>query len=156
MPGCNYVAKARRTRWQHCIIWTPACILVSIVKIKNKQFWGCPELFCWLGLIIFFVSIFLCMWNPRGIFEIFWWENLQCSPYLGTGSSGHVGSHLCCQCNGCHPKINSALLSCLLSIVSILVAVVIVVAAEAVNSKGFRSSQWRRQMAGGVVAAISE
>ena len=32
--------------------------MVAIVEIENKQFWGCPELFCWLGSDVFFVSIF--------------------------------------------------------------------------------------------------
>ncbi len=46
----------------------PGMCLVAIIEIKNKRFWGCLELFCWLGLLIFFVSIFLRVWNPRGFF----------------------------------------------------------------------------------------
>ncbi len=67
MWACDYVAKAGRTQWQHWIIWTLVCISVAIIKIKYKQFWGCPELFCWLGSLIFFVSIF-CV---RGTQEFF-------------------------------------------------------------------------------------
>jgi hypothetical protein len=70
MPLCHYVSKARRTWWHHCIILTPACVLVAIVKIKNKQFRGCPELLCWLGLLVFFVSIFLYVEPKRFLFLV--------------------------------------------------------------------------------------
>jgi hypothetical protein len=92
MPAFNYVAKARRMQWQHCVIWTPACILVTIAKIKNKQFRGCPELLWWLGLLVFFYSIFYVRGTQD--FFIFWRENLRCSPYLR-----HDASANCCACS---------------------------------------------------------
>ena len=100
MPLCQYIAKSGRTQWQHCIILTPACILVTIINIENKQFRGCPKLFCWLGLLICFLSIFLGTWNQRVFYFLSGKSPVQplvWMPYLITsdGQGGWRGRLLC-------------------------------------------------------------
>jgi hypothetical protein len=52
--------------------------LVAIIKIKNKKFWGCPGLFCWLGLLVFF--LFFCVRGTQKFFLIFRWEISSAAP----------------------------------------------------------------------------
>ncbi len=67
MPLCHYIAKSGRKRWQHSVILTLACMLVTIVNIKNKQFGVVPS--CSVGSShLFFLFLFFGYVEPKSFF----------------------------------------------------------------------------------------